>query len=278
MSVVSYNEIIKQAKTVKQGVEKEYKLVISSKWSYYFAKAILRPHTPIPKFSFSKATGSTGDNLSRQIVKKDYLDMAKRFVKYVETYKKLPNYITIHGKRVRVRDYSYMFSRILVYYEVNGKAPKYVNVISKAYVKPTEYPNKVYGLWVKYIKTKPKCLDDVCDYIKAHFNYQFYYDDQKSNEEVIKTKAGNCTDLLQMLTNMADAMDYNWEVIHTQCKQSGTGHVYGRFSKKDGSTGWFVRDIACIADESRYCVWCEVPEGGNLIAKNPYWFLQNRNR
>ena len=277
MSVVSYNEIIKQAKTVKQGVEKEYKLVISSKWSYYFAKAILRPHTPIPKFSFSKATGSTGDNLSRQIVKKDYLDMAKRFVKYVETYKKLPNYITIHGKRVRVRDYSYMFSRILVYYEVNGKAPKYVNVISKAYVKPTEYPNKVYGLWVKYIKTKPKCLDDVCDYVKEYFTYLFYNDDVRSNEEVLQDKAGNCTDLLQMLTNMAEAMDYDWEVYHVMCNVSGVGHVYGRFKKK-GTNNWFVRDIACIADESRYCIWCEAGNGGTLRAKNPYWFLQNRNR
>ena len=48
--------------------------------------------------------------------------------------------------------------------------------------------------------------------------------------------------------------------------------------KKKGTNNWFTRDIACIADESRYCVWCEVPNGGNLLAKNPNWFLQNLNR
>ena len=275
--VYTYATIVSKAKDIKKSVEAEYELGETSKWAYYIAKAILKPKTDIKKIDFTTAKNSTGDNFGRQISKSDYLDMAKRFVAYTEKHKQLPSYISVNGMKMRVSDYVYMFARILVYYNNHNTYAKYANVNSKAFTKPTEYPNKVYGLWVKYIKTKPKMLDDVCDYIKNHFTYQFYYDDQKSNEEVLKTKAGNCTDLLQLLTNMADAMDYDWEVIHTQCRQSGVGHVYGRFKKK-GTSNWFTRDIACIADESRYCVWCEVPNGGNLLAKNPSWFLNNRNR
>lgn len=274
----TYSEIVQKANSIKKGVAKKYELVENPQWVYWICRAILTPKKNIPKFKVNNAPKQSGDNLSRQIIEKDYKDMASRLIKFVDTNKTLPNYIVINGKKMKMQDYVYMFSRILVYYFNNNNTyPKYAEVNSKAFTKPTEYPNKVYGLWVKYIGTKPKCLDDVCDYIKNHFNYQFYYDDQKSNEQVLKTKAGNCTDLLQMLTNMADAMDYDWEVIHTKCNKSGVGHVYGRFKKK-GTSNWFIRDIACIADESRYCIWCQVGNGGTQLAKNPSWFLKNRQR
>ena len=76
---------------------------------------------------------------------------------------------------------------------------------------------------------------------------------------------------------MAKALGYEWKVIHTQCKVSKTGHVYGMFRKK-GSSNWFIRDIACIADESDYCVWCQVPDKVYKLAENPSWFLENLNR
>jgi len=275
--VHSYNTITDKAKSIKKNVKEQYKLGESSAWSYYIAKEVIQRTKTVKRIGVNGASQSNGNDFGRQLSKAEYLDMAKRFCKYVEQNGKLPNNIKIGNKLMRVSDYTYMFARILVYYDENKKLPMQVNVNSKAFIKPTEFPNKVYGLWVKYIKTKPKYLDDVCDYVKNHFDYEFYFDDKKSNEEVLKTKAGNCTDLLQMLTNMAEAMDYDFEVIHTRCRQSGTGHVYGLFKKK-GSSEWFVRDIACIADESRYCVWCEVPNGGNLIAKNPAWFMENRNR
>lgn len=275
--VHSYNTIVNKAKNIKESVEKEYKLGESSAWSYYIVKEVIQRTKTVKKIGVKGASKSNGNDFGRQLTKSEYLDMAKRFCKYVEEHNQLPNNIKIGNKLMRVSDYTYMFSRILVYYDKNKKMPLKVNVNSKAFIKPTEYPNKVYGLWVQYIKTKPKCLDDVCDSIISLFDYEFYFDDKKSNEEVLKSRAGNCTDLLQMLCNMAEAMDYDFEVIHTQCRQSGTGHVYGRFKKK-GTNNWFTRDIACIADESRYCVWCEVPNGGNLLARNPSWFMENIHR
>ena len=278
-NVYTYERIIKQAKYVKAAVEKEYKIAGTRKWAYYFAKAILNPHKDVKKIEFELPKKFEGDYISRGIYKSSYKDMAERVVKFIESNKKMPAYVkhTIQsGKTYNLECdmYVYMFAKILA-----EDFPQPVNLTSKAFIKPTENKNTVFQKWVNTFKFTPQYIDDVCDYILKHFTYQFYFDDHKSNAEVISSKAGNCTDLLQMLINMAKALGYEWKVIHTQCKQSGTGHVYGMFRKKGVNGGnWFIRDIACIADESRYCVWCEVPSGGNKLAENPSWFLANLNR
>ena len=276
MSSITYETIIDEAWKIQLGIMKQHKLVESTKWDYYMAKAILQRHSPVKKIPVNKATDiNKGNYFSRQIKKSVYLDMVQRFITYVETHNQIPNTIRIGDKLMGVKDFTNMFSAILVYYSKHGELPKTVNVNSKAFVKPTEDKNTVFTKWVNTFKFTPEYIDDVCDYIRDHFNYQFYFDDQKSNNEVIETKSGNCTDLLQMLINMAEALGYEWKVYHVRCNQSGTGHVYGMF-KRDGD--WFIRDIACIADESRYCVWCEAGNGGSLIATNPSWFLSNLRR
>ena len=276
MTNYKWKDIIKQAQKCKKNVETEYRLGMNSKWSYYFAKAIMTVNTDVKKINFTETTKPIGNNISNQIYKKDYFDMCKRLIKYVETHKQMPNYITYKNYKVLPRLATYMFSRILVYYNKNGAFPKYANINSKCFTKPTETGNAVFDYWVKRFGFKPTCIDDVCDYIRDHFTYEFYYDDYKSNQQVIDSKAGNCVDLTQMAVNMAKALGYEWEVIHTECRQSGTGHVYPRF-RKGGE--WFTRDVACIADESTYCVWCDVEDGrGYLLAKNPSWLLENLNR
>ena len=276
MSSITYETIIDVAWKIQLGIMKQHKLVESTKWDYYMAKAILQRHTAIKKINVNKATNiDKGNYFSRQIKRSVYLDMVTRLIAYTESHNTIPNTIRIGDKLMGVKDFTNMFSAILVYYSKHGELPKTVNVNSKAFVKPTEDKNTVFTKWVNTFKFTPEYIDDVCDYIRDHFNYQFYFDDQKSNNEVIETKSGNCTDLLQMLINMAEALGYEWKVYHVRCNQSGTGHVYGMF-KRDGD--WFIRDIACIADESRYCVWCEAGNGGSLIAVTPNWFLENLRR
>lgn len=275
MSVYSYKTILSKAKAIKRNVESEQKLGETSKWGYYIAKAILSPKKDITRIDFTTAENSNGDHFGRQIKKADYLDMAKRLCKYTEKNEELPNNISVYNMAMRVSDYVYLFARILIYYDNHGHFIDKANANSKAFIKPVETTNEVYKYFVKKTGLKPKYIDDVCDWVRDKVDYQFYFDDKKSNKEVIDSKAGNCTDLLQFLVNMAIALGYKYKVIHTQCKQSGTGHVYGMF-KKDGD--WFIRDVACIADESRYCVWCQVPNGGYKLAENPSWFMENLSR
>ena len=283
MSMPDYNKTVTVAKQCKKSVEKEYKLGVSTGWAYYFAKQIIKPKTSVKQIPITAPNKPSGDYISRQIFKSSYLDMAERVVKYVEKNGQVPNnvkFTTQAGKtyKIHIRDVIYMFSRIIVYYDTNKAYPKYANVTSKSFTKPTETGNNVFDYFVKKTGFKPTCIDDVCEYIMKHYNYEFYFDDQKSNKQVIDSKAGNCTDLLQFLVNIAEALGYEWKVIHTQCRQSGTGHVYGKFKKKNSNT-WFTRDVACIADESRYCVWCDVDNGGGYqLAVNPSWFVQNIHR
>ena len=279
MTAHSYKTIVTKAKYIKNNVEKDYKLGESALWSYYIAKAILTPKKEVTRVGFSNAPNPTGDHISNQIYKKDYLKVAKYLVDFVEKRNRLPNYIQWNNKKIRVRDYCYMFARILVYYDSKNAYPAYANINTKCWTKPDETGNVVFDYWVKKFGFKPKLIDDVCDYILKHFEYEYYYDDQKSNKQVIDSMAGNCTDLSQMLSNMADALGYDWKCIHTQCRQSGTGHVYLKLRKKGSTGNFFIRDVACIADESTYCVWCNTDTGaGYKLAENPSWWLANRQR
>ena len=282
MSVKKYSEILKKAKACQTNVKKEQKLGMSDRWSYYFAKALISPRKDIKAISLTEAPKPKGTSISNQIDKSGYLGVCKRYVAYIEDEdnKKntLPNYVTYKSYKITPKLLTEILSRILVWYDNHSNTlPEYVNANSKVFTKPSETGNVVFDYFVNKTKYTPKCLDDVCEYVRKYFKYQFYFDDVKSNKQVIDSKSGNCTDLLQFLCNMAVALGYEFKVIHTQCKVSGTGHVYGMFRRK-GTSNWFVRDIACIADESRFCIWCEVPNKGNKLAENPSWFMQNINR
>ena len=205
------------------------------------------------------------------------MEIAKRLVDYVKKNEQLPNYVTYGKFKIRTRLYCLMFAKVLVSYSRNGKLPNEVNVNSKAFTAPIESGNEVYDYFVKKHGKQFKLIDDVITFVKKYGKYLFYFDDEKSNKEVIDSLSGNCTDWLQFLINMAEAMGYEWKVIHTKCNISGTGHVYGKFRKK-GTSNWFIRDIACIVDEKRDCIWCEVGNGGTLIAENPNWFISNLHR
>ena len=275
----TYKQVAGKAAEVQENIKTKYKSDVHNKWAYYFAKAILNPKKDVKKMEIASAPKPSGDYLSRQIRKDGIVDVAHFIVDFVEKEenpkkRRMPNFVRWNNKHIRVRDYMNMLSYCLVFQSKEGRVPNYYNINSKAFTKPTEYPNKVYEMFVKKVFT-PKYLDDVCDWVRDKVDYQFYYDDQKSNAEVIEQRAGNCTDLLQFLVNMAEAMGYEWKVCHVKCNQSGVGHVYGLF-RKGGD--WFIRDIACVADESRYCVWCEAGNGGTLLATNPDWFLENLRR
>lgn len=277
MSVYTYKELISKAKECKSNVKKEQRTIISYKWSYYFAKALLK-HQDVTKISIEKAPNPSKTHISRQMTKTTYLALAKKFVEFVEQKHRLPNYLAWKSYKISQRLYTYTFARCLVYYANYGKYDTEITVNEKVFTKPTETHNAVYDYFVKKTGKRFKYLDDFLEYCKSHYTYQFYFDDHKSNKQVIDSKSGNCTDLTQMECNMANAMGYDWKSIHTKCKISGTGHIYAKF-KKRGTSNWFTRDIACIVDEKRNCTWCDVDAGkGYKIAENPQWFIENINR
>ena len=276
MSTYTYQEILSKAKTCKQSVESNQKLGVNQKWGYYFAMAILHPKKTITKVKFSEAPKPTGDYISNQISKADYLALCKRLVKVVQIHNRMANAMTWKGKHFRCRDYVYNFAKILVWYDSHNTLPAVNNINTKIWVKPHEYYQQIYDYFVKKTGKKFKTLDDLLAYVRDNFTYEFYSDDYRSNKEVMDDFAGNCTDLMQWLANMAQAMGYDWKCIHVECRVSGIGHVWGKFRHKTYTeNAWINRDPSAVCGNSIRNMWCE---DGYLLAENPSWWMENLNR
>ena len=284
----TYTEIVNKAKTCKTNVEKQYKLGIVRAWVYYVCKAIMKTKTDFEVIGDINDVSNmnAGDHISNQIYKSEYFDMAKRLIKYVETNKTLPNYISIklnNGKtyKVGVKDYTYMFCRILVYFDKKGAFPKYANVNSKSFTKPQESDNEVYNYFKKVFGDFGDTIDGALSKVEDR-GYSYYYDDVYSNKTSIdrmKNYEGiNCTDSCHVFYNIVSALidkgKYKKvECLHVMC--SSGGHVKLRITLNDGDR--IIRDPACAisANGNGYtCNWCT----NDPIAVNPDWFLENLNR
>ena len=283
MSVYTYNKILSKAKECTTNVQSDYKIGINSKWGYYFAKAIINPKKDIKKFTFDKASNPNGTSISRQIPKNDITDMAKRLIKYVETKRALPNFITYKNKyKIKTKLYVLMFAKTLVSYSKNGKLPNEVNVNSKAFIKPVETTNEVYNYFVKVFGKFDNTIDGALKKI-AGKGYGYYYDDKYSNHESInRMKNGqgvNCTDSCQVFYNillqLIELKKYKKvECLHVKCK-GGDGHVRLRITLNDGTK--ILRDPAAVLSNGNITSnWCTT--GYTLISINPSWFMNNLNR
>jgi len=290
MGKYNYNDIVKKAEYGQKNLKKEYKLHLWSWWCYYFAKIILGQNKgkklDIAKITIKFADKPKTTSISRQIPKKDYLDMCSRLIKSVEKNKKLPNsiYYKVDGKTYTVPPllFTEILSRVVLYYKKNKALPNYVNANHKVFTPKLEHYEEVYNYYVKKTGKKPSTIDEILTYIKGK-GYGGYYDDKLSNFQVIDSFVNsskqnpNCVDALQFLINMAKKLGYETKCIHVSCRQSGTGHVFGKFRhKKHTGNKWIVRDPASVVDgNSIYSVWCE---NGYVQATNPSWFLENLNR
>ena len=277
MTEYTYKQVLGVAKACQANIKKEYKLGVTSKWSYFFAKAILQPNKVYNQFNYPAPQQPHGDYLSRQISISDCLDCCKRLVKYVETNKRMPNYIAWKNFKISPALFTEVLSRVLIYLDTHKTLPKYANINSKVFKEETETDNVVYNYFVKKTGKKPKTVDETLTYISNNFVYEGYNDDKYSNKEVIDKKKGNCVDLLQFLTNMAKAEGYETRCIHVKCRQSGTGHVFGQFKHNIHTENtWITRDPAAVAGGNNIRkIWCE---NGIKLATDPKWFLANLNR
>ena len=280
MSSITYETIIDEAWKIQLGIMKQHKLVESTKWDYYMAKAILQRHTAIKKINVNKATNiDKGNYFSRQIKRSVYLDMVKRLVAYVESHNTIPNTIRIGDKLMGVKDFTNLFSAVLVYYSKHGELPKTVNVNSKAFIDESEPCDEVYNYFVKTFGPIT-CIDDALDYIDR-MGYGYYYDDVYSNKEAIdRMKNGrgvNCTDSCHVFYNLGlefikKGKYKKVECLHVKCR-GGDGHVRLRFTLPNGEQ--FYRDPACTLSDGGVCNWCL---DGTLLAIDPAWFLANLNK
>ena len=288
MTSYTYKQLVKKANECYDNVNSKYKLDMTDKWSYYLAKAVLTPKKDIEKITFGDNPNPQQDKIGRQASKKEYLQIAKDLTQFVEKNKRLPNYVSYKGFKLSPRLLTYTFSKILRKYDKNSKLQDEVTLNNKVFTKPVETSNKVYAYFIKVFNKGKiiKTVDGLLEKIQGR-GYGYYYDDHKSNMEVIDQLAKNskddpndpnCTDSCQMAQNcIQQLVDWGYykkvECLHVNC--SSGGHVKLRITKNDGTT--FIRDVACIISDNGKplsCVWCtNTPK-----AVNPGWYMANLNR
>lgn len=281
MAVYTYKEILSKAKTCKKSVESNQKLGVNPKWGYFFAQAILNPNKDIKKVKYTEAPKPSGDYISNQISKKDYLALCKRLITVVQKHKRMANALTWNGKHFRCRDYVYNFAKILVWYDKNKSLPAMNNINTKVWTKPKEYADEIYDYFVSKLGKFNNTIDGALSLVDGN-GYAGYSDDYYSNKTSIDRMANgygiNCTDSCHVFYNIALYLiklgKYKKvQCIHVGCL-SGVGHVRLRLQLNDGT--WIYRDPASVLDGNGVTSnWCM---NGEYWATDPSWFMENLNR
>ena len=135
MSKIEYLSILSKAKECQNNVKTKKKNGISTKWSYYISKSILKPKTDITKITINDAVKPTQSQINQDISKTDYLDACERYTKYIEKHNKLPNYVTVKGYKIKPYLFTEITSRILIFYNKNNRLPSTAKFNSDIYKK-----------------------------------------------------------------------------------------------------------------------------------------------
>ena len=139
---ISKKLIIQEAKEIRDFTIKNKKLpkyatitnsqLYPSQYSYLLSKQISKMSlATISKITVKEPSNSTGDTVNLQMLKNDYIDLAKRVSTYIETHKQAPNYAKHKDKKIRFELYTYCFAKILAYYKENNRLPNYCIFNSK---------------------------------------------------------------------------------------------------------------------------------------------------
>lgn len=122
------------AKEIKKYVDKNKKMpnlikikdigYNQNQMAYRLAYAVCNKQKDVPKgFHIDNAKNPVGNKWNKKVPEKYYMDLAKRYVSFVEKNRKTPNYATLTGRKVAITLFIYEMARILISYHVNKKLP-----------------------------------------------------------------------------------------------------------------------------------------------------------
>lgn len=116
-------ELYQKSKELYDNIRKKGKNGQSSKWAYYYCKCILNKKKNVKGVTQADAKNITGQSVNITLTKKEYTDKMKKYCKWVEDHKSLPNYVIIKDKKVNPKIWNaYVGYLFKVYYET-GKLP-----------------------------------------------------------------------------------------------------------------------------------------------------------
>lgn len=91
--------------------------------AYRLAYAITSDLKDSKNFHIDNATKPLGNKWNSKVKKEDYVNIAKKYVSFIEKNKRTPNYATMHGKKIAITLLIFEFARIVIYYNNKKKLP-----------------------------------------------------------------------------------------------------------------------------------------------------------
>ena len=204
----------------------------------------------------SNPTSPSGDTISANLEKDDYLTVAKNIVNYISTNKIAPNYATSAVGKIIYSEIVDSFSRILSFYGTNAYMPNYCTITYGS--SSSSFSNSGSGLieansitdLSDYLKSSKNCqvgasaiktivssitsgattakakATAIYNYVRDNIGYSFYYDTKYGATGTLSARAGNCVDQAHLLVAMFRTAGLAARYVHGTCKFT-SGSTYG---------------------------------------------------
>lgn len=277
-STFNTTSIVKSADSVKKNVDTKHnipskitvnnKSVTSAQYLYLLTTAVSRidkgSKTSITLKNVSYPTNPSEKITSGSLTKSQYLSLNNKIITYINTYGKLPNYVTTSLGTIRYENLVYTYSKILSFYKTNNRLPNYVSVSSwtsikssgegavstgnsttssslQKYLSATANAPSNSATIINKAKSITQGLTSDYDKAKAIFNwvsknlsYSFYYNSQKGALGALSSKTANCCDTSHLIVALSRAVGVPARYQHGTCHFDiggfvGTyGHVWAQ--------------------------------------------------
>lgn len=212
----------------------------------------------------------SGDDISAQLTKANYVKAAKSVSSYINTNKKAPSYVSTNLGKVIYSEVVDSFSRILAFYGSNNRLPSYVIIIHSnsgssqtgtglnekntvsdlsVYLKATKNCQvhnsaikKVVDSLTSGLKSDSAKAKAIFEYVQDTISYSFYHDTKYGAVKTLSVKTGNCVDHSHLLVAMFRTAGLASRYVHGSCTFS-SGSTYGHVWSQvliDGK--WYVAD------------------------------------
>ena len=203
----------------------------------------------------SSPSSPSGDTISANLMKADYLTTAKNVATFIKTYNQAPNYASSAVGKIIYSELVDSFSRILAFYGNNNKLmPNYVTIKYSSGGSSTSgtglnEKNTVTDL-SQYLKSTTNCQVNnsaikkvvnslisglssdtakakaIYNYVRDSISYSFYYNTKYGAAGTLSAKAGNCVDQSHLLVAMFRTAGLASRYVHGTCTFS-SGSTYG---------------------------------------------------
>ncbi len=203
----------------------------------------------------SSPSSPSGDSISANLMKADYLTTAKNVATFIKTYNQAPNYASSAVGKIIYSELVDAFSRILAFYGNNDKTmPNYVTIkyssgSSSVSGSGLNEKNTVTDL-SQYLKSTTNCQVNnsaikkvvtslisglssdaakakaIYNYVRDSISYSFYYNTKHGAAGTLSAKSGNCVDQSHLLVAMFRTAGLASRYVHGTCTFS-SGSTYG---------------------------------------------------